>query len=35
MESIRYWIRKNAPTDNSRYYIDHANDSNLFAIRRE
>ena len=34
-KSIRYWIRKNAPTDNSRYYIDHLNDSNLFVIRRE
>ena len=35
VKSIRYWIRKNAPTDHSRYYIDHPNDSNLFVIRRE
>ena len=35
VKSIRYWITKNAPTDNSRYYIDHPNDSNLFVIRRE
>ena len=35
VKSIRYLITKNAPTDNSRYYIDHPNDSNLFVIRRE
>ena len=35
VKSIRYWITKNAPTDNSRYYIDHPNYSNLFVIRRE
>ena len=35
VKSIRYWIRKNASTDNSRYYIDHPNDSNLFVIRKE
>ena len=35
VKSTRYWITKNAPTDNSRYYIDHPNDSNLFVIRRE
>ena len=35
VKSIRYWITKNAPTDNSRYYIDHPNDSNLLVIRRE
>ena len=35
VKSIWYWITKNAPTDNSRYYIDHPNDSNLFLIRRE
>ena len=35
VKSIRYWITKNAPTGNSRYYIDHPNDSNLFVIRRE
>ena len=35
VKSIRYWIRKNAPTDNSRCYIDHLNDSNLFLIRRD
>ena len=35
VKSIRYWITKKAPTDNSRYYIDHPNHSNLFVIRRE
>ena len=35
VKSIRYWITKNTPTDNSRYYIDHLNDSNLFVIRRD
>ena len=35
VKSIQYWITKNAPTDNSRYYIDHPNNSNLFVIRRE
>ena len=35
VKSIRYWITKNAPTDNNRYYIDHLNDSILFVIRRE
>ena len=35
VKSIRYWIRKSGPRDNSRYYIDHPNDSNLFVIRRE
>ena len=35
MKSMRHWITKNALTDNSRYYIDHSNDSNLFVIRRE
>ena len=35
LKSIQYWITKNAPTDNSRYYIDHPNDSNVFVIRRE
>ena len=34
-KSIWYWITKNTPTDNSRNYIDHLNDSNLFVIRRE
>ena len=34
VKSTRYWVTKNAPTDNSRYYIDHLNDSNLFVIRR-
>ena len=33
VKSIRYWITRNA--DNSRYYIDHADGSNLFTIRRE
>ena len=32
VKSIRYWIKKNAPTDNSRCYTDHPNDSNLFVI---
>ena len=35
VKSIRYWITKNAPTDNSTYYIDYLNDSNLFIIRRD
>ena len=35
VKSIRYWITKNAPTYNSKYYIDHLNDSNLLVIRRD
>ena len=35
LKSIRYWIKENVRTDNSGYYIDHLNDSNLFVIRRE
>ena len=35
VKSIQYWITKNAPTNNSRYYIDHPNNSKLFVIRRE
>ena len=33
VRSIRYWIRRNA--DNTRYYIDHADGSDLFIIKRE
>ena len=35
VKSIWYWIPKNAPTNNSRFYIDHLNDSNLFVIKRD
>ena len=33
VKSIKYWITRNA--DNTRYYIDHADGSDLFIIRRE
>ena len=33
VKSIKYWITRNA--DNTRYYIDHADGSNLFITRRE
>ena len=35
VKSIRYWITKNALTDNSRYYTDYLNNSDLFVIRRD
>ena len=33
VKSIKYWITRNA--DNTRYYTDHADGSNLFIIRRK
>ena len=33
MRSIRYWIRRNE--ENTRYYIDHPDSSELFIIKRE
>ena len=33
VKSIKYWITRNA--DSTRYYIDHADGSDLFIIRRE
>ena len=33
VKSIEYWITRNV--DNTRYYIDHADSSDLFVIRRE
>ena len=33
VKSIKHWITRNS--DNTRYYIDHADGSDLFIIRRE